>query len=108
MECRKYRNGQWTNIFADVEKLLDYLGIVFIKETDKKINYELSVEINNKIFRNYASYWLQKKKYEIRESTYSNYVNLFVNNILLCLGDIPCSDFNNKLLQAFVYWCYEK
>lgn len=92
----------------DLQKLLDYLGIAFIKETDKKINYELSVEINNKIFRNYASYWLQKKKYEIRESTYSNYVNLFVNNILPCLGDIPCSDFNNKLLQAFVYWCHEK
>lgn len=92
----------------DLQKLLDYFNIKFTYDFSENISYEISTEINSKIFRNYAGYWLEKKKYEIRESTFANYTNLFVNNILPCLGDIPCEKFNNKLLQMFAYWCHDK
>ena len=92
----------------NLQKLFDYLKIDIIKNSDDKIKYEISTEINNKIFKNYAGYWLEKKKYEVRESTFANYTNLFINNILPCLGDIPCESFNNKLLQMFAYWCHDK
>lgn len=91
-----------------LQKLFDYLGIDLIDDPSKIIKYELSTEINNKIFKNYAGYWLERKKYEVRESTFANYTNLFVNNIIPCLGDIPCDQFNNKLLQMFAYWCKDK
>ena len=91
----------------NLQKLFDFLGLKII-ETNNEVKYELSTEINNKIFKYYAGYWLEKKKYEIRESTFANYTNLFVNNIIPCLGDIPCENFNNQLLQKFAYWCKEK
>ena len=89
-----------------LQELFDYLGIQVIdNKNHKQIKYELSAEVNTKIFRYYAGYWLEKKKYEVRESTFANYTNLFVNNIIPCLGDIPCDEFNNNLLQKFAYWC---
>ena len=92
-----------------LQKLLDYLNIDFkISESQNNSTYEISTEINTKIFKNYAGYWLEKKKYEIRESTFANYTNLFVNNIIPCLGNVPCDQFNNKLLQMFAYWCHDK
>lgn len=91
-----------------LQQLFDYLGIELVDDPNKIIKYELSTDVNNKIFRHYAGYWLEKKKYEIRESTFANYTNLFVNNILPCLGDIPCDQFNNKLLQNFAYWCKDQ
>lgn len=91
-----------------LQDLLDYFNIELVSSSNDKIKYEISTEVNNKIFKNYAGYWLEKKKYEIRESTFANYTNLFINNILPCLGDIPCENFNNKLLQSFAYWCKEK
>lgn len=92
----------------NLQKLFDYLGISLVSDPNKIIKYELSTEVNNKIFRNYAGYWLERKKYEIRESTFANYTNLFINNILPCLGDIPCEQFNNKIIQMFAYWCKDK
>lgn len=92
----------------NLQKLFDYLGIELVDDPSKIIKYELSTEVNNKIFKNYAGYWLERKKYEVRESTFANYTNLFVNNIIPCLGDIPCDQFNNKLIQMFAYWCKDK
>ncbi len=92
----------------DLQKLFDYLGIEIVDNPNKIIEYKLSTNVNTKIFKYYAAYWLEKKKYEIRESTYANYVNLFMYNIIPYLGDIPCEQFNNKLLQMFAYWCKEK
>lgn len=92
----------------NLQKLFDYLGIELVDDSNKIIKYELSTEVNNKIFRNYAGYWLERKKYEVRESTFANYTNLFLNNIIPCLGDIPCEQFNNKLIQMFAYWCKDK
>lgn len=92
----------------NLQKLFDYLGIELVDNPNKIIKYELSTEVNNKIFRNYAGYWLERKKYEVRESTFANYTNLFLNNIIPCLGDIPCEQFNNKLIQMFAYWCKDK
>lgn len=92
----------------NLQKLFDYLGIELVDDPNKIIKYELSTEVNNKIFRNYAGYWLERKKYEVRESTFANYTNLFLNNIIPCLGDIPCEQFNNKLIQMFAYWCKDK
>lgn len=100
-------NGKGNTNLENISNLLEYLGIEFI-ENNKIIKYELSTEVNNRIFRNYAGYWLERKKYEIRESTLANYINLFTNNIIPCLGDIPCEQFNNKILQNFAYWCKEK
>ena len=89
-----------------LQQLFDYLGIKVIDDKNhKEIKYELSTKVNNKLFKYYAGYWLEKKKYEVRESTYANYTNLFVNNIIPCLGDVPCEKFNNNLLQRFAYWC---
>lgn len=92
----------------NLQKLFDYLGIELVDDPSKIIKYELSTEVNNKIFRNYASYWLLKKKYEVRESTFANYCNLLNNTIVPCLGDIPCENFNNKIIQQFAYWAKEK
>lgn len=92
----------------NLQKLFDYLGIELVDDPNKNIKYELSTEVNNKIFKNYAGYWLERKKYEVRESTFANYTNLFINNIIPCLGDIPCEQFNNKLIQMFAYWCKDK
>lgn len=92
----------------NLQKLFDYLGIELVDDHNKIIKYELSTEVNNKIFKNYAGYWLERKKYEVRESTFANYTNLFLNNIIPCLGDIPCEQFNNKLIQMFAYWCKDK
>lgn len=92
----------------NLQKLFDYLGIELVDDHNKIIKYELSTEVNNKIFRNYASYWLLKKKYEVRESTFANYSNLLKNTIIPCLGDIPCENFNNKIIQQFAYWAKEK
>ena len=92
----------------NLQKLFDYLGIELVDDPNKIIKYELSTEVNNKIFKNYAGYWLERKKYEVRESTFANYTNLFINNIIPCLGDIPCEQFNNKLIQMFAYWCKDK
>lgn len=100
-------NGDGTVNLDDLQNLFYYLGIE-LNETETKVKYELSTEVNTKTFKNYAGYWLEKKKYEIRESTFANYTNLFINNILPCLGNIPCEQFNNKLLQMFAYWCKDK
>ena len=91
-----------------LQNLFDYLGIDLIDEPNKIIKYEVSTEVNQKTFRNYASYWILKKKYEVRDSTFANYCNLLNNTIIPCLGDILCEDFNNKLLQQFSYWAKEK
>ena len=92
----------------DLQKLFDFLKINLNCDDKYEVKYELTTEVNNKIFKNYAGYWLEKKKYEVRESTYANYTNLFVNNIIPCLGNVPCDQFNNKLLQMFAYWCHDK
>lgn len=91
-----------------LQELFDYLGIDFVDDKNKIIKHELSTEVNQRIFRNYASYWLLKKKYEVRESTFANYCNLLNNTIIPCLGDIPCESFNNKIIQQFAYWSKEK
>lgn len=91
-----------------LQELFDYLGIDLVDDPSKIMKYELSTEVNQKIFRNYASYWLMKKKYEVRESTFANYCNLLNNTIIPCLGDIPCENFNNKIIQQFAYWAKEK
>lgn len=91
-----------------MQLLFDFVGIKVIEDNNSNPHYELSTEINNKIFKNYAGYWLERKKYEVRESTFANYSNLFVNNIIPCLGNIPCDQFNNKVLQMFAYWCHDK
>ena len=92
----------------NLQELFDYLGINLVDDPSKIMKYELSTEVNQKIFRNYASYWLMKKKYEVRESTFANYCNLLNNTIVPCLGDIPCEKFNNKIIQQFAYWAKEK
>lgn len=91
-----------------LQELFDYLGIDLVDNLTKPIKYEVSTELNQKIFRNYASYWLMKKKYEVRESTFANYCNLLNNTIIPCLGDIPWENFNNKIIQQFAYWAKEK
>lgn len=91
-----------------MQLLFDFVGIKVIEDNNSNPHYELSTEINNKTFKNYAGYWLERKKYEVRESTFANYSNLFVNNIIPCLGNIPCDQFNNKVLQMFAYWCHDK
>lgn len=92
----------------NLQELFDYLGINLVDDPSKIMKYELSTEVNQKIFRNYASYWLMKKKYEVRESTFANYCNLLNNTIVPCLGDIPCEKFNNKIIQQFAFWAKEK
>lgn len=100
-------NGKGKINLESLQKIFDYFGIELI-ETSKQKKYELSTETNDKTFKNYAGYWLERKKYEIRKSTFANYTNLFMCNIIPCLGDIPCEKFNNQILQMFAYYCHEK
>ncbi|MEG2379813.1 MAG: site-specific integrase [Bacilli bacterium] len=100
-------NNNGITTIEDIEKLLKFIGIEIVEDKKKIIKYELQTEVNQKIFRNYASYWIMKKKYEVRESTISNYANLLKNVIIPCLGDIPLENFNNKILQHFAYWAKE-
>lgn len=99
-------NGGGSTDLKSLENLFNYFGIGCV-DLNKKIKYELSVDVNQKIFKNYSAYWLQKKKFEIRESTYANYTNLLINLIIPCLGNIPCEKFDNKVLQMFAFWCKE-
>lgn len=101
-------NGTGETSLDNLQKLFDYLGIELVADKTKIIKYELSTEVNKKIFRNYASYWLKTKQYEVRETTFGNYCNKLKNHIIPLLGDIPCDKFNNKLLQQYVYWASQK
>lgn len=107
-EAEQILNGNGVISLDKVQLLFDFLGIKVTEDNNSIPHYELSTEINNKIFKNYAGYWLERKRYEVRESTFANYSNLFVNNIIPCLGNIPCDQFNNKTLQMFAYWCHDK
>lgn len=107
-ETEQILQGNGVISLDKMQLLFDFLGIKVIEDNNNIPHYELSTEINNKIFKNYAGYWLERKRYEVRESTFANYSNLFVNNIIPCLGNIPCDQFNNKTLQMFAYWCHEK
>ena len=47
--------------------------------------------------------WKEKKKFEVKKSTYCNYANLLKNNIIPVLGEVKFNELNGDILQFFIY-----
>ncbi len=90
---------------SKVEMILNYLNIKIDESHSKKIETSLTVlePEDTNIFKYYAVYWLKKKKFEIKDSTYCNYANLLKNQIIPVMGDIKLKDLNGEILQLFIY-----
>lgn len=88
-----------------LQELFDYLGIQVIdNKNHKQVKYELSTEVNTKIFRNYAIYFMNIHQYDIKESSLSSYAERLNTTIFPCIGDIPCEEFNMNTIQYMVYY----
>ncbi len=89
----------------DTEKILNSLNIRIDDKQSKKIETALIEKREEKKdkFKFYAVYWLQKKKFEVKNSTYCNYANLLKNNIIPVLGEVKFNELNGEILQFFVY-----
>ena len=99
-----FLKGDGNVTLKQLDELFDILGIECIATGQKKkVEYEVSTEINKNTFRYYCEYWLRIKKLEIKESTYSTYSMQILYNILPYLGDVPLDKLNPKLLQALIY-----
>lgn len=99
-----FLKGEGNVNLKTLEKVFDNLGIeCVIKGEKKKIEYEVSTEINKNTFRYYCEYWLRIKKLEVKESTYGTYASQILYNILPYLGDVELDKLNPKLFQALIY-----
>ena len=89
----------------DVDKILNTLKIEIDNSRGRKIETSLIIKTNERKdkFKYYAVYWLEKKKFEVKKSTYCNYANLLKNNIIPVLGEINFNELNGDLLQFFIY-----
>ena len=89
----------------DTENILKVLNIKIDNTEGKKIETALIVreEETKDKFKFYAVYWLEKKKFEVKKSTYCNYANLLKNNIIPVLGEVKFYELNGDILQFFIY-----
>lgn len=102
---KEFLAGNAKLIIYDVDKILNYLGIQIDNSQGKKIETSLTVREEEKRdkFKYFAVYWLTKKKFEVKESTYCNYANLLKNNIIPILGEVKFNELNGDILQFFIY-----
>lgn len=88
----------------NIEKILEYLNIKIDETKSKKVETALIVREENKDrFKYYAAYWLKKKQFETKTSTFCNYANALKNHIIHILGDIKLKELNREILQFFIY-----
>lgn len=89
----------------DTEKILNTLNIKINDKDSKKIETSLVVREEEKrdCLKWYIAYWLKKKEFEIKKSTYCNYANLLKNQIIPIVGDIKFNELNKDILQFFIY-----
>lgn len=101
----EYINGNAKLNIDDTEKILTILNIKVDNKSANKIETFLKVREEEKKdrFKYYALYWLKKKRFEVKESTYCNYVNLLKNQIGPILGEIKFNELNGEILQYFIY-----
>ena len=52
----------------DLQKLFDFLKINLNCDDKYEVKYELTTEVNNKIFKNYAGYWLKKRSMKLEKA----------------------------------------
>lgn len=89
----------------DIDKILNVLNIKIDDSKSKKIETSLVIREEEKKdkFKFYAVYWLKKKEFEVKKSTYCNYSNLLKNIIIPVLGEIKFDELNGDILQFFIY-----
>lgn len=102
---KEYLKGHAKLNIEDTEKILNNLNIKINDKESKKIETALIVREEEKKdkFKYYAAYWLEKKKFEVKKSTYCNYGNLLKSNIIPIIGDIKFNELNGEILQFFIY-----
>lgn len=102
---KEFLNGNAKITIIDIDRILNTLKIKIDNREGKKIETSLAVREEEKKdkFKFYAVYWLQKKKFEVKNSTYCNYANLLKNNIIPILGEVKFNELNGEILQFFVY-----
>ena len=102
---REFILGKAKLVISDIDKILDTLNIKIDNSEGNKIETSLMVREEEKKdkFKFYAIYWLAKKKFEVKESTYCNYANLLKNNIIPILGEVKFNELSGDVLQFFIY-----
>lgn len=102
---KEFLKGNAKLTIFDTENILNALNIKIDNRKGEKIETSLIVREEEKKdrFKFYAVYWLKKKKFEIKKSTYCNYANLLKNNIIPVLGDVKFNELNGDVLQFFIY-----
>lgn len=102
---KEYLKGNAKLTIYDTENILKVLNIKIDNTEGKKIETALIVkeEETKDKFKFYAVYWLEKKKFEVKKSTYCNYANLLKNNIIPVLGEVKFNELNGDILQFFIY-----
>lgn len=102
---KEFLAGNAKLVIYDIDKILNSLGIQIDNSQGKKIETSLTVREEEKRdkFKYFAVYWLTKKKFEVKESTYCNYANLLKNNIIPILGEVKFNELNGDILQFFIY-----
>lgn len=90
---------------TDIEKILDTLKIKIDDKDSKKMETSLIIREEEKKdkFKFYAVYWLKKKEFEVKKSTFCNYSNLLKNQIIPIIGELKFCELNGDILQFFIY-----
>lgn len=102
---REFIAGNAKLAINDMDKILNTLKIKIDNSKGRKIETALIVKTSERKdkFKYYAVYWLEKKKFEVKKSTYCNYANLLKNNVIPVLGEIKFNELNGDILQFFIY-----
>ena len=102
---KEFLEGNAKLTIVDIENVLLALNIKIDNTEGKKIETALIVREEEKKdkFKFYAVYWLEKKKFEVKKSTYCNYAILLKNNIIPVLGEVKFNELNGDILQFFIY-----
>ncbi len=102
---KEFVSGNAKLNIINIENILNALNIKIDNTKSQKIETALTVikEEKKDCFKWYAAYWLKKKSFEIKKSTYCNYGNLLKTQIIPTIGDIKFKDLNGEILQLFVY-----
>lgn len=102
---KEFINGNAKIDIKNIDKILNTLNIKLDNSNCKKIETALMVREEEKKdkFKFYAVYWLKKKEFEVKKSTYCNYSNLLKNQIIPIIGDIKFYELNGDILQFFIY-----
>ncbi|MCU7388615.1 site-specific integrase [Bacillus sp. ST24] len=79
-----------------------------LNEVISQLNKGTFIEPSKMLFSEVSIKWLERRKREIRYSTYKTYNQVLDTHILPYLGNIKISKVNQRLLNSFVDEQYEK